>query len=543
MGRYMRRKFSRHFGKKAILMSLLAANILNSCGQAAETGMTGENADTSESERVTITIFDKNVSGVSFDDAVAKKIMEETGVTIQVMDATANADERVQTMLTNRNYPDIVLMSQGEMVNRYIEAGAFIPLDDLIEEYGPDIKEMYGSVLEKSRYTDSRIYWLANWYGPDYDASAGVLMRRDILEELVGKERAYSTEPFTQSEYTELLRLFKEKYPVINGHSTIALELDGPAENYVGTLQGMFGMKSYGENEDGSLSYLPATDRYKEALFYLNDLYREELLDREWQVKRNWLETLSGGYVFSTWNSYWDVAGVNENLEASLGPEAQFYCFKVVADDISPEDTTYNPRNSLGWDAIGITDKCENPEAAMKVINYLASEEGQYLMLWGIEGETWEYEDGVHTPYESFWNQWDSDQETTKKTTGVRRWTWFIKNGKGSDGTYYDLTNKYIPDEVTDFANSVFGESDYWDTAEFNGLEPGESTEIGLSWQRIENLYDQYYARVIDAADHEEAESIYRMMLEEMRAAGLEKCEEYISDAYRRRMQLWGSLD
>ena len=27
-----------------------------------------------------------------------------------------------------------------------------------------------------------------------------------------------------------------------------------------------------------------------------------------------------------------------------------------------------------------------HPEAAMKMINYFASEEGQYLLMWGIEG-------------------------------------------------------------------------------------------------------------------------------------------------------------
>lgn len=30
-----------------------------------------------------------------------------------------------------------------------------------------------------------------------------------------------------------------------------------------------------------------------------------------------------------------------------------------------------------------------HPDAAMKMINYLASEEGQYLLMWGIEGTNW----------------------------------------------------------------------------------------------------------------------------------------------------------
>ena len=40
---------------------------------------------------------------------------------------------------------------------------------------------MYGDVLTKSRYSDGKNYYLNNWYGVDPDASAGVLMRRDLL--------------------------------------------------------------------------------------------------------------------------------------------------------------------------------------------------------------------------------------------------------------------------------------------------------------------------------------------------------------------------
>ena len=31
-------------------------------------------------------------------------------------------------------------------------------------------------------------------------------------------------------------------------------------------------------------------------------------------------------------------------------------------------------------------------------MNFLASEEGQYLLMWGIEGKDWDIEDGKHVP-------------------------------------------------------------------------------------------------------------------------------------------------
>ena len=529
------------YRKTYLAILLLLATALGACGAAkTDEAETAENA-AKEADTITLTVFDKNSGTDTFTDAVAMEIMERTGVKIEVVDPSAEPEEKLRIMLSNKSYPDIVLMEQGEMVNRYIEAGALLPLDTLIENYGPDIQEMYGDTLNRSRYTDGQIYWLANWYGADPDASAGILMRRDLLAEIVGEERANSSEPFTQSEYTQILLEFKKKFPELEGVSSIALELDNDAENYVSSLRGMNGLKTYAAGEDGSLHYLYATEEWKEALLYLNELYEQELMDKNWIINKSdrWEELCSSGCVFSTWGSYWDTTEINTALRENVGEEAQFYCYKVVADGLTADQTTYNGRNGLGWDAIGITDNCQNPEAAIKVANFLASEEGQYLMLWGIEGANWSYQNGVRTPSQSFLREWKRNPEATERVTGVRRWTWFIKNGDGSDGTPYDVTTKYAPDETTEFANSCFGESDYWDTSEYSGLEPTGNTELGLKWQKIEDLYQQYYYKIVTASGQSEAENYYDKMVLEMEINGLAECEAYINEQYQLRLQSW----
>ena len=530
-------------------LCMLFALLLFGCGEGEKNAdKASAKAQESEASAVdlpedakTIRVFDKNMSGVSFDDAVAKQIMEKTGVRIEIMDATDDPEGKLEQMLGDKSYPDVILMEQGELVNRYIEAGAFIALDDLIERDGPDIKDMYGEILNRSEYTDGKLYWLANWYGADYDASAGVLMRRDLLSEIVGSKRANSSEPFTLSEYTEILRQFKEKYPLLEGQKSVALELDSDSENYLPSLLGMFGMKTYLVDEEDNCHYNPTTDSYKEALLYLNSLYREGLLDKEWVINKNerWEEKLSGGYVFSVWCSYWDTDTVNQKLLEKYGKSNGFYCYKVVADDLSADQTTYNGRNSLGWDAIGITENCEEPEAAMKVLNYLASEEGQYLLLWGVEGETWDNTGGLHTPRESFLESWREDDEKTSEETGARRWKWMIKNGSGTDGTPYDLTSKYVPKETVTFANKSIADTDYWDTALFSGLEPTANSALGLKWEQILELYKKQSARIICAADEKEAETLYGRMLEDMELLGLSECEAYITEQYKERLSKW----
>ena len=534
----------RHFKMKLVKLRRLALGmgmliILGGCSSGSK-----GTSPVEEKETVTLTVFDKNSGSKIFDDPVAKKIMEETGVTIELENPTGNPEEKQNLMLSEQNYPDIILIEQGEVLTRYIEAGALLPLDDLLEEKCPNVIKMYGDILQKSKYTDGHNYWLSNWYGEDTEPAAGVLMRKDYLADIVGEERAGSTEPFTQSEYMGILRSFKERHPEINGAESIALSIASDS-NFTGSfasLKAMFGMKTYYEPGDGTLQYWARDPQYLESMLFLNELYNEGILDKEWVVNRE--ETLRqkmcSGRVFSSFGAYWDVDGVNRELAAREGQEAQFYCYKVVADDLEEDQTTYSGRSSLGWDAIGITDHCRNIDAALRLIDYLASEEGQYLMLWGIEGEDWTMEDGKHVPDPEVLDELIRDFDVTSDKTGIRKWTWFVKNGNGSDGTPYDLVTKYEMSDTAQFANSAFDESDCWDIAEYSGLEPAGNTILGLQWQNVADIMRQDYARIINAQSREEAVRVYENMIEAMDNSGLKDCEEYITEQYQERLELWG---
>ena len=533
-------------------VTMLAAAVTGCGGQgdggsagAGDAAGAGAEGGASSDGTVTLTFFDKNSGSNTFDDPVARAIQEKTGVTVQVENPTGDPLEKLNLMLTGQNYPDIVLMDRGnEIVNRYIDAGALIPLNDLIDQYGPHIKEMYGEVMTKSVYSDGKNYYLNNWYGVDPDAVAGVLMRKDLLTEIVGEERANSNDPFTQSEYLDIFRQFKEKYPTIDGKESIAVTLDAESKNYEGTLIGMYGKTTYYADENNNIMHKAKAPRYQDAIGFMNTLYTEGLLDKEWVVnkKEQWTQKLSAGNVFSTFCSYWDPDSANTSLASTVGEDAKFYSYKVVADGVDPSETKYSGRSTLGWDAIGITSNCQNPEAAIKFIDFLVSEEGQYLMMWGLEGEHWDMVDGKHVPKQEIVDGFKTDFDNTKLETGIRKWTWFIKNGNGTDGSPYDVT-KYETTELTDFANASFGESDRWDTADFTGLEPAGSSPEGLKWQKVKDVYDQNFPKMVNAADSAEANAVYESMLAQMEEAGLSEVEAYMSGQYQDRLKLWGMAE
>lgn len=131
-----------------------------------------------------------------------------------------------------------------------------------------------------------------------------------------------------------------------------------------------------------------------------------------------------------------------------------------------------------------------------------------------------------------------TDFDKTKLDTGVRKWTWFVKNGNGTDGTPYDVS-QYKVKETRQVAMNHFGENDRWDTAEFTGLAPAGSTPDGLKWQKIQDIYDQEYPKIVNADSHDAAMEEYDKMISEMNDAGLEDVEKVITQNYQERMKLW----
>ena len=493
-------------------------------------------------EEITITFFDKN-TGEAFDDPVAQEIMKKTGVKVEIQQPTGDPTEKLGLMLASGDLPDVVLMDRtGDTVNKYIAAKALIPLNDLIDEYGPDIKAMYGDVLNKSRHSDGLNYYLNNWYGPDDEPVWGMLMRMDILKELVGEEKATSGDPFSTEEFIGLLKQFKEQYPQLEGRDSIPFTLNGEALNghSVGVFTSMWGIETYYIN-DGKVQ-LPIRDpNYYEALKYMNRLHREGLIDRDWAVSKTelWKQKLAGGYTFATTGAYWDPGDANTALkEANNGDvDSQFYGFKVLPEGVPEDGTTLGARSSLGWDAIGITKNNKHPERTMQFINYLASEEGQYLLLWGPEGEHYTIEDGKRVPKPEILQAFKDDFGETSKETGIRKWTWFIKNGPGSDGTPYMMTSLNT-DEVGAFARLSLRDT-YYDTADLSGLEPDGSTAEAIVKQKIDDIKNLAIPKIIIAESESEFEELFNAMLTDIEKAGEEQLMNVIQEKYDARQELW----
>lgn len=492
-------------------------------------------------EPITFTFFDKNC-GDPWNSPITDEITRRTGVTIEPQQPTGDPLEKLNIMLAAGDYPDFVLMDRSnDIVNKYIEAGALVNLDEYIAKDGAEIVEMYGDVLNKTRYTDGSNYYLANWYGKDPDCVNGFLLRYDLLNE-IAPDHVQNHTPFTEDEIIDVLKKMQEKYPEINGKPTVPLTLWGEnQDSYMGTFKGMYGIKTYNVQEDGTLTMDVRHPRYKDALMFANRLYREGLIEKEWVVNKRelWLQKLSAGNVFGTMSAYWEPADANSILMADYGEKGQLIGYKVVGDGIDPDQTTLGGRSSLGWDAIAMTKNCKDPERGFEFMKFLASEEGQELLLWGLEGQHWDMVDGKRTPRPELLDSFNTDWSKTKQTTGVRQWIWFVKNGLAKDGQPYDMPAKYRIEFQQAETNRNLTNT-YWDMAEFDSLTPSSGTPESLKYQKLDDIKKQAIPKIINSATEEEASAAFDKMISDMETAGMADVEKVINANYAARKELWG---
>lgn len=527
--------------KKMLAISVfLVTSVLSLVG----CGSNEKKKSESDSDSMKIVFFDKNSKSSKFDDRIAKIVEEKTGVQVEIQNPSGDPEEKLSLLLSSNHYPDIVLMGLGsDNLNKYINSGALIELDDLIDEKMPNVKEMYGDTLKKARHTDGHNYYLPNWYSSDLkqDAVDGWLFKYDIMVDLVGKERADSAEPFTQEELIQLLRDFKEKYPEINGKESIAIT--GNADNmlFLQKIKGMFGIKSRYE-KDGSLYWDVRDPEYINMLKFTNQLYREGLLDSEWvSMKEQTLtQKLSSGNVFGTIAAWWDPGQANEKLQAEGGDEAQYVGYMAVGDGLKIEDTTYSSLDSLGWDAIGITDNCKNLDAATKLVDFLSSREGQNLLMWGVEGEDYDVVDGEFIPKKEVADLFLKDSQAAIKETGITRWTWFVTTDPPTDKSYMRLSDYEGKQTFTAKMADKNMISPTWDTSYTNNLSPEGSSPEGLKEQKVKDVYNQSIASIVNASSEKEVEKLYKKLISDMEAAGMKDVEDVISKNYKERMELWG---
>ncbi len=307
----------------------------------------------------------------------------------------SDATQKLNVMMTGGTYPEIIVNSSiaNSELLLYGQQGIFMPLNDLIDEYGPNImKALDANPTIKSAVTmtDGNIYALPQMGKSTHVGAAYRMWLNNTWLENLNLEV-----PTTTEEFYQVLKAFKEQDANGNGNSNDEVPLSGSLSGYNADptpfiMNAFIPCSPYSDyfniDDDGKVYYAKTTDAWKEGLKYMNKLYSEGLIDEMLFSQTSdqllalgsnpgdiILGACAGGSVsvFSNTSDYerWNNFIALPPLE---GPNGVRSCARVC---------------DYGTSGLVITNKCACPEAVIRMWDYIFTREGTNLVNVGLAGD------------------------------------------------------------------------------------------------------------------------------------------------------------
>lgn len=326
------------------------------------------------------------------DKLINKRLEEKTNVHINWKNFTNDVfAEKRNLAVASGDLPDAIFnadYSDYELL-KLAKDGTIIPLNDLIEQNMPNFKK----VLEEAPEYKSMIT------APD-----GNIYAFPWIEELGnGKERIQAVDsmpwinvewlknlgldmPTTTEELKQVLIAFKTQDPNGNGQADeIPLSfINKPGAEDLVFLFGSFGL---GENpdhavvsNDGKVVFTAAEEGYKAAVKFINELYKEKLIDIE-AYTQDWSTYLAKGKdqkygLYFSWDKA-NISGANDAYEVMpplAGPDGEV-------------NVTRTNALGLGRGKMVVTSANKNLETTAKWVDQLYDPIQSVQNNWGTYGD------------------------------------------------------------------------------------------------------------------------------------------------------------
>ncbi|MFC5651450.1 ABC transporter substrate-binding protein [Paenibacillus solisilvae] len=332
-------------------------------------------------------------------NAVTKYIENKLNIKFD-FDATpsANAADKKKLIMASGDYPAIFLsgdFTQAEQID-YGKQGILTPLNDLIEKYGNEIKRAFTEDADlKAAITapDGNIYALPHindcfhcWY------SQKLWINKKWLDKLNLQM------PTTIDEYYEVLKAFKTQDPNGNGKAD-EIPLSGAFNTWHG-IPSNFLMNSfiYDNDEDfffmkdGKVQLAANQPEWREGLTYINKLFNEGLIDKEAFTQNNDQMAQVGNKEGD--NVTGSATGGHIGMYFSLAEGQERHKEYVTVPPLTgPGGVGYaGYYKAYGNGQFAITNKASEEEAiaAIKMADYMYSEEHAIMNEYGLEGKYWD---------------------------------------------------------------------------------------------------------------------------------------------------------
>lgn len=307
-----------------------------------------------------------------------------------------NEAEQINLSFASKAMPALYTHINKSDAVKYGGQGALIDLMPLIDEYGPNIKkalEADPATLQTMLTEDGKLFMI-----PQVDADYRLASFKMLLIQQGWLDALDLKAPETPDEFLDVLQAFKDNADQLTDQTMIPYSsyVSGNMEGFFDVLGWPFGMlSSRGYVKDGKIVYGVLEPEFKDTVEFAQEMYSRGLLDPDLDANKD-----DATFEAKITNNRVGIAYVGQGrintYNQKAGPTFENYEFVPLLSLKNKEGKmVYPATDGLGKTfGLALSINNEHPEETIKAWDYFYSQEGMELSNFGIEGDTFEIEDG-----------------------------------------------------------------------------------------------------------------------------------------------------
>lgn len=489
------------------------------------------------------------------DNPMHAFLREISGVYLDIDIPIGDANDKLNMLLVGGDYPELVRHSNATTMNTMISEGIALPLEDLIDQYGPNIKAAFGDTYDYLFSEDGHIYSLPSGFGQSaYSAdvipstwSGWTFNIREDMWQALG-----SPEIKTLDDAYDCLVKMKEAAPT-NVQGADYYPLGGFVQGWQNMLEtliqsaGGYNGRYYidGENQ---LSYWVRAPWALEIVKWYNKVYREGLLDPEaFTMDRATFsaQKIGGDQIKSYFGIHYYVNSQIPNLNA-LGVENGYWQnFPISVAEVGQQPNLVS-ESRMGGGYLVMTDKLkdapEKQKAIIEMLNAMMDPYNNFVIINGLENINWEFDaNGKPVLTQAYLDRLKDKNLTTAdviayNVSGADTFAGIFTKSLGASqwGTYMALKDDPAAtgsERTLERQSRLIGYN--YDTTFFAGMNAKASDDLMYSYSNIDKTFSNEVYECILADSEEKCVELFNKYVSDLDAMGLKALEEFWNTAYQ----------
>lgn len=342
------------------------------------------------------------------EDAASKYMNEKFNITVNYSCPEADADSRLNLMISSDDLPDVIIMDRNANWQKLISLGKLVDINTLRYEgcsFDEDILESSQKLLS----VNGGLYGIPNWARKGATGgNASWMVNHDVYEQLGSPELK------TLEDLHQFMLDAKDKDVKTSDGQSIFPWLPRQDDNGFNTVSAIY--RSYGNpnlvdtywsQADNDIKLAVFDDNYVSALKIANQWFREGLFPETIYTDSNdqYVEKLSNGRGAVL---YYDFSQDDTNHYRTLLQEKDGNTYDLLGWELK-DSPIYPPAEGVDWvygeenGTIGgnvncITTNATNPQRIFDLYSWMLTKDGSINMMYGPEGGLWEGKDENGNP-------------------------------------------------------------------------------------------------------------------------------------------------